>query len=110
VTFMYPATETAVARQAAYTIHMTVGVESVDVTDGAVGVDTDEKISYDEMVKRSNYMDHPTILLNYDTLTRNLDMPTLAVKAGDTIGFMTQRSVSNIISTEFTYIGNDHLS
>lgn len=110
LTFMFPATETAAARQAAYTIHMTVGVESVDVTDGAVGVDIDEMISYDEMVKRSNNMDHPTIQLNYDTLTKNLDMPALAVKAGDTIGFMTQRSVSNIISAEFTYIGNDHLN
>ena len=63
LTFMFPATETAAARQAAYTIHMTVGVESVDVTDGAVGVDIDEMISYDEMVKRSK-TGRPSLICN----------------------------------------------
>ena len=109
LTFMFPKTDTSEARQAAYTIHMTVGIGSVDVTDGSVGVDIDEMISYDEMVKRSNNMDHKTIMLDYDTLTKNLDMPALKVKAGDNIGFMTQRSKSNIVTAEFKYIGNDHL-
>ena len=89
LTFMFPKTDTSEARQAAFTIHMTVGIGSVDVTDGSVGVDIDEMISYDEMVKRSNNMDHKTIMLDYDTLTKNLDMPALKVKAGDNIGFMT---------------------
>lgn len=78
------------------------------MTDGSVGVDIDELISIDEMVKRSNNMDHK-LELNYDTLTKNLDMPTLKVKAGDTIGFMTQRSKSNIVTSEISYVGNDHL-
>ena len=55
-------------------------------------------------------MDHPSLFVDFDTLTKNVDMAALAVNAGDTIGLITKYQQSTAVTTQFAYAGNDLLT
>jgi len=93
-------------REAIFNIQMTVGEKLIEE---ATDTESQDVIPYDELLRRSKLMDHPSLFIDFDTLTKNVEMTPLAVKAGDTIGLITKYQQNTAVSTQYSYVGNDLL-